>query len=319
MAEAALALEQAIAWHVRLPELSGSEWAEFVDWLESHESHRTAFDSVASADHFVADGIARSAPEKATPWADTAAPAAPRWGRRMTNKPWWGAAAAACLVAVAGWSLWPAQSDPRIERTAPGTVKQLAFADGTKVDLNGGSVLTVDQANPREARLDEGEARFSVQHHERPFTLQAGGFVIRDLGTVFDVQLTPRTLQVLVREGSVGFDPQGVNLVLAAGERVVVDRDSNVVVRDRVDRPADWMRGELAFQNVPLADVVQSIHRRSGANISLSEGLSDRLFTGNIHLTGKEDTDVAHFAGLIGAGYRRDGAVWVISDAGTSP
>jgi len=319
MAEAALALEQAIAWHVRLPELSGSEWAEFVDWLESREAHRSAFHAVSSADSFVADGIARSAPQEAAAWAGMAAPVTPRSRWQVVRKSWWGAAAAACLVAVASWSLWPTQSDPRIERTAPGTVKQLAFADGTQVDLNGGSVLAVDQANPREARLDEGEARFSVQHHESPFTLQAGGFVIRDLGTVFDVQLTPRSLQVLVREGSVAFDPQGVNLVLAAGERVVVDRDSNVVVRDRVERPADWMQGDLAFQNMPLADVVQSIHRRSGANISLSEGLSARPFTGNIHLTGKEDTDVAHFAELIGADYRRDGAVWVITDAGTSP
>jgi len=319
MAEAALALEQAIAWHIRLPELSGGEWAEFVAWLELRETHRAAFEAVSKADGFVAEGMARAEPDETAPWAARKAGVNPPSRRAMALRPWWGAAAAACLMAVAGWSLWPAQWDPRIERTAPGTVKQLAFADGTRVDLNGGSVLAVDQANPREARLDEGEARFSVQHHERPFTLQAGGFEIRDLGTVFDVQLTGRTLAVQVREGSVAFDPQGVNLVLGAGERVVVDRDRNVVVQDRVARPGDWVRGELTFQNVPVAEVVQSIRRRSGANISLSEGLSERTFTGNIHLTGKEDADVAHFARLIGAGYHRDGAVWVISDAGASP
>jgi len=315
MAEAAL--EQALAWHLRMPELTGSEWAEFVDWLESRDSHRAAYDAVAAADRLAGEGLARPAATMRAA-ATAAGPVAASPLRRLA-RPVWGALVAASLVAVAGWAMWPVPSDPRVERTAPGTVKQLAFADGTRVDLNGGSVLSVDQANPREARLDEGEARFSVRHHTQPFTVQAGGFVIQDLGTVFDVQLTPRTLQVVVREGSVSFDPAGVALVLAAGERVVVDRDRNLVVRDKVDRPADWLAGDLAFQNAPLADVARAIGRRSGANISLSEGLSERPFTGNIHLTGKEDADVAHFAGLIGAGWHREGGVWVITGAGTAP
>ncbi|MFX6838621.1 FecR family protein, partial [Acinetobacter baumannii] len=85
-------------------------------------------------------------------------------------------------------------SGVQTERTRPGTTKELAFADGTRIDLNGQTALALDQADPRAVRLEQGEARFAVQHGAKPFTVQAGGFELRDLGTVFNVRLTPVAL-----------------------------------------------------------------------------------------------------------------------------
>jgi transmembrane sensor len=209
--------------------------------------------------------------------------------------------------------LWPRSPGPQVEQTQPGTTKQLAFADGTRIDLNGESALAIDQANPRAVRLDQGEARFAVHHGDKPFTVKAGGFTLRDLGTVFNVRLSDKALVLDVTEGSVLFDPGGANLTVLAGEQVSVDRRRNLVVKREGVAAGDWLRGDLVFDNATLADVAEAIHRRYGTEISLSAGLPERPFTGNIHLSGNAAADVARLVGLIGARYHREAEAWVIT------
>jgi len=310
MADSTLLAEEAVAWHLRLPDLPGHEWPAFVAWLERSEGHRAAYDRVAAADALL--GEAAPAPGVASAPASWHPAAGPRLARRRA---WQAGAVAAAIALVAGWTLWPATSGIQLEQTAAGTIKELAFADGTRIDLNGASALALDQAHPRAVRLDAGEATFRVRHAARPFTVQAGGFTLRDLGTVFNVQLSERALKLDVTEGSVLFDPGGANLTVAAGQGLTVDRARNLVVRRAAATGADWTRGELAFEDAPLAEVAEAIHRRYGTRISLSEGLSSRSFTGNIRLAGNESDDVAHFAGLIGAKFHREGQGWAFLEA----
>ncbi|QHL90470.1 hypothetical protein GVO57_06010 [Sphingomonas changnyeongensis] len=78
----------------------------------------------------------------------------------------------------------------------------MTLADGSRVDLNGGTRIALDRGNPRFARLERGEALFTIVHDEaRPFEVHAGDAVLRDLGTVFDVVREPDRLRVAVAEG----------------------------------------------------------------------------------------------------------------------
>jgi len=223
---------------------------------------------------------------------------------------------AACLAVVGAWTLGPLGSRMDVERTAAGTTKELAFAGGTRIDLNGGTELALDTRNSRHARLDAGEALFSVRHGDKPFTIEAAGFIIRDLGTVFNVRLTDRSLEIAVREGTVLFDPAGAAVTIQAGERITLDRARSLVVKGRAANVGGWMRGELVFEDATVGEVAQAMHQRYGTPFSLSAGLSSRPFTGNIVLTGNAPADVAHFAQLIGAEYRREGQSWVMAEAG---
>lgn len=314
MTDLATPLDEAIGWHLRLPELAEAEWHQFTAWLEASAHNRAAYDEIVAADALAADGLARAARASVAAAPDHSAP--PVHGpvalfRRPTSR-WLAGAVAASLAVVSAWTLWPQGSGLEVERTAAGMTKQLALVDGTKIDLNGRSALALDPADARSARLDEGQARFSVNHAGKPFTVQAGGFAIQDLGTVFDVQLSADRLEVGVTEGKVLFDPGGANLALGAGDQVVVDRARNVVVKRQNVRLGDWRSGEFAFDNAPLRDVVEAVHRRYGTQITLADGLSDLPFTGNIRLSGNAVADVAHLAELIGAGWRRDGQGWVL-------
>lgn len=311
-------LDQALAWHLRLPELAGADWAAFVDWLEQAPAHRAAYDQVAAADALAGAGLAGPAGRDDTvPVASLARRDWRQTGRGLAL------AAAVCLALLGGWALrqqdwnhlWPAAGGLQSERTEAGTTKELAFADGTRIDLNGQTALALDLSDPRAVRLEQGEARFAVQHGARPFTVQAGGFELRDLGTVFNVQLTPAVLQLDVTEGRVLFDPGGANLMVGAGEQVRVDRARNLVVKQVAKAAGDWRSGDFAFDNATLADVAQAVYRRYGWQLAWGAGLSDRPFTGNIRLSGNAAVDVPHLAGLIGAQYRREGEGWLIDSA----
>ena len=310
MADNAIIDEQAIGWHLRLPDLAGHEWEQFTAWLESAPEHRAAYDRLVEADAFLA--AAAPALPAAMPMAASVSTAlAPRrWAPAV-------AAAAAGLALFSAWALWP-DAQEQFERTRPGTTKRIAFADGTRIDLNGNSALALEQGGPRAVRLDRGEAMFRVRHSAKPFTVEAGGYSIRDLGTVFNVELTDRTLRIDVSEGSVQFDPGGAGVTLAAGEGLTLDRDRKLVVQRRSRGAGGWLNGEMVFQDSRLDDVAAALYRRYGIRIELSAGLSGRPFTGNILNRGDEAGDVAHFARLIGAQIHRDGEVWVLAPEGSA-
>lgn len=314
--------EAAIAWHLRLPELPGEQWEEFVAWLETAPAHRAAYDQVVLADGLAGEGLAHhgrdgrlAAPAAPVPAAVSHDPVGRRVSALRRHLRPLALTAAAAVAVIAAVGLWPQATAPQLEETRAGITKQLDFADGTRIDLNGETALALDQSDPRRVELHRGEARFAVRHGARPFTVTAGGFVLQDLGTVFNVQLTATALVLDVTEGKVLFDPGGANLAVGAGEQVAVDRERNIVVKRDRAAPGDWLRGELAFDNATLADVADAVHRRFGINVLLSAGLQARSFSGNIRLSGNPETDVPHLARLIGADYRRDGQGWIITEA----
>lgn len=306
--------EAAIAWHLRLPDMPASAWEQFVDWLEQGSEHRAAYEEIVAADMLAAEGLSRTAcaglgeSEPPLPQARPIPALLRRHARAL------GLGLAACLAVIAAVGLWSQASPVQLEQTRPGNTRQFAFVDGTRIDLNGDSALAMDEATPRKVRLDRGEARFAVRHSAEPFTVSAGGFAMRDLGTVFNVRLTERELVLDVVEGAVLFDPGGADLTVGAGEQVAVDRARNLVVKRDHAAAGDWLRGDFAFSDASLADVVAALHRRYGIEVTLGAGLSERPFTGNIRLSGDAAVDVPHLAGLIGAQVHREAEGWVITD-----
>lgn len=300
-------LDQAIAWHLMVPSMNDDQWDEFIAWLEASPQNRAEYDRIAEVDTLVTalhDPAAGSGLNQAA-WPGTR--------RRGPGRVWAFGAVAAVVVALAAWGTRPTQLPVQIEQTAPGTTKQIAFAGGTTIDLNGETKLTLDQSNPREVALQSGEALFAVRHSKQPFVVEAGGFRMMDLGTIFNVQVSPAALELEVREGKVLFDPGGANLTVAAGQKVAVDLARNVVVKSAITSSSNWVAGELAFDNGSLAAVAAAMHRRSGINIRFSDSLSNAPFTGNIKLSGDEQVDAVHLANLIGANYHREGEAWVLT------
>ena len=307
-------VDQAIGWHIRQHEMSALDWRDFVAWLEADPAHALAFDRISLDQTLLSQQpvVARkAAPVAANDIFETPAPTRRRWMWTVG-----GTAVAAGLVALLmPMALAPA-SDPYWLNTRPGERQDVVLADGTRIEVSGGSRLRLDRSNPRLASLEAGEATFHVRHDERdPFTLHSGDLTVRDVGTVFNVAREGVRLDVQVAEGAVLFQPDREAVALTPGLALSAREDIGRVTLAHVaiDTIGGWRSGRLAFAGEPLAHVADTIRRIYGTDLILDPGLSVRPFTGMVRLTGVAERDVPHLAALVGAGWRRDGERWTLS------
>lgn len=300
--------DHAIGWHLRLVEASEADWTDFVAWLGADPAHAAAYDAVAVQDRLMIEShFPELMPEQI---------AANDNGKALWAWLGGGTVAGAVVAALVAPSLFAPQPSSYQVATRAGERRIVALADGTSVEMSGGTALTFDRANPRVASLDRGEAVFHVRHNDRqPFVMTAGAVTVRDVGTVFNVARDGERLSVAVAEGSVLFQPTRDALTLKAGDVVAARSDGSNVVLTKTDPVSvgGWRVGMLGFQGQRLGDVVAKVERLYAVHVTLDGNLSDQPFTGMVRFTGAADRDVPHLAALIGVSWRRDGERWIFS------
>ena len=293
--------EQAVAWAVRVGDPDFADWDGFTAWLEQDPRHSAAYDAVAVA---VADGAARPAMPVAANDED-----APR--RRWAA--WWPAAIAACLAVVLGITLLGGDNRYTLE-TAPGEIRMVSLDNGGRIDLSGGSRIVLDRDNPRFARLERGQALFTIRHDDAaPFTLDAGEDRLIDVGTVFDVRLNDTGLSVGVAEGAVIFNPDGQNVRLEPGEVLTspTGSDAYEVGPMALAQVGEWLEGRLSFQDAPLREVASELTRATGIAFVAAPSASQRRLSGSILIAPVRE-DPRSLAPLLGVSVREDGKQWLI-------
>jgi transmembrane sensor len=198
---------------------------------------------------------------------------------------WAQVAAAAVLIVGAAWG-WrvfgPSTGADVVYAAADGERTSVILADGTTVVLTPRSGLVVPARfgrRDREVTLT-GEAWFSVVHDDdRPFTVLAGDFRVRDIGTVFTVHTGPAdSIGVSVIEGSVavrrstrGTDAEtvltegDVGRFTTGGVAAIVDRGQPVAAL------ASWTAGDLTLIDVAVEDAVAALARWHGTRIGLAD------------------------------------------------
>lgn len=139
--------------------------------------------------------------------------------------------------------------------------ERLALPDGSRIELKDGSKVVVQYSDrERRVKLTGGEAQFSVwQDATRPFVVEAGGIEVRAVGTVFNVRLENRAVEVLVTEGRVKVNREPLaataggsvaDVMLAAGEQTAVPLAVDAVQAAPVVVPAtpEQISQSLAWQ-----------------------------------------------------------------------
>ncbi len=298
--------DQAVAWHLRQEAMDAADWHRFVEWLEADPRHGAAFDRLAMADGALADAGPLVLP---TPANDRGAP-----GWRPSY--WIGGAVACAAAAAAVFMVLPARPDIQTIQTAAGETRQLALADGSRIEIAGGSRLRIDRAQPRQVVVEAGEALFHVRHDAAdPFIVRSGNLEVQDVGTVFNIVRDGSRFSVAVAEGSVLFQPRGEAVTLTAGATLQVREDRQEVQLGKVDPVlvGGWRSGRLSFSDTPVSEILSEIERLYGTRLVAEGGLSTRKVTGMITLSGEARRDVPHIASLIGANWRADGGRWVLS------
>ncbi|WP_347304117.1 FecR domain-containing protein [Croceibacterium sp. TMG7-5b_MA50] len=298
--------QEALGWAVRTLDPAFADWDGFTHWLEASAEHRAAYDRIAAAaveaGELAASGAA--VPDAASAPVGSA-----------TRRRWLGGALAASVAGLLAIGLWQRTApDLQVRQTAPGQVLAVALEDGSRIDLAGGSRLTLDRNNPRFARLDGGRALFTVRHDAAdPFVVEAGGHELLDAGTVFDVRDDAGGFAVAVAEGAVIVDPSGAAVRLDAGDRLseMAGEDRLIVEEVATADIGSWRDGRLTFTDASLAEVAAELTRASGHHFAIVPGAPRGSLTGSIQIAAVR-SDPTAAAALLGVPVRRQGATWLI-------
>lgn len=157
-----------------------------------------------------------------------------------------------------------------------GEVKETRLADGTKVALNKNTSLTlVGGFNGKERKLKlQGEAFFEVAHNDnKPFVIDAGGVLIRDIGTAFNVKANPGSDSVFVSvtEGIVDMSSEANTLRLVQNESAVFVRSTKqLIALNLVESNINSYHTKMfSFKAKTLSEVIETINGVYGYLIKL--------------------------------------------------
>lgn len=293
--------EQAAEWAVLLDAgcLGPGQELELAAWRDSDPRHAQA---LAFARATWADlgrlGHLDAPPAVPLPVASASADVArPLGGRRRRSRLRWAAStAAALLIAVLGVEQAP-QVWQRLGAdyvTGRGEIRQVTLPDGSKVDLDSRSAISVAYSDSeRRVRLLSGDAVFEAApvggRESRPFVVEYAGATTRALGTRFVVGEEGQGGWVGMLEHStrVSLAEPPAERVLNEGESLRYDPQHGIRAWPEQDprRASAWQRGLLIFEREPLAQVAEQINRYRGGHVLITDSaLAKREVSGMFRL-----------------------------------
>lgn len=254
--------EEASLWFARMRggRVTDDLRARFDRWLAADAAHRREYEILEQ----IWDQSGRLVPKTR---------GKPDLGRARLLR---GAASLAGTVVLCVW-LGMAWLGDRISTDA-GERQHIRLADGSELDIAPRTRLRVRfDGTRRRLELEEGRIVVSVAADpRRPFEVHAGGGVIRDIGTRFEVQADRTRAKVVVAEGivEIGIPARGDGLFrrLKAGE--AAELDGAGVSRTRPADPAAslaWTKGQLVFDAAPLAEVISALNRHRKIPIEIGD------------------------------------------------
>lgn len=290
---------QAAAWCARMEEgqLSPAEDLELRGWLADDARRRAAFESVSRmmTDPALTAALSEVEGDDASDSMELLAQTVAERRRRAT----WLTATLGVVFLVAGvvWfgSTWmtPVPAAKVVLSTRPGQTSSVALADGSNVQLSGGTTLEVEmQPSRRLVRMASGEAFFSVAPDAaRPFIVTVADARVQVLGTAFDLSESRDGLELSVHRGRVAFgndDRFADAIEVKAGERAYMRNGVASATTPFDPQTDDWRNGWLQTDGITLAALAQRLSRRFGVEVSVVPALADKRIAGRFRVDGSE-------------------------------
>lgn len=301
-------IDAAIDWRIRLASGDEAAWEAFADWLAADPAHAEAYDLVTAAEASSVLAIAEM-PAAAN---DSAPPR--RLFPRLAALGGVAAAAAAALLVL------PTLRDQSyLAVTAPGEHRTIDV-EGATIAMNGGTTLRLDKANPRAVAMLGGEAHFSVVHDPRqPFTIDAGGIRIADVGTEFNVRRDGGDLRVAVESGEVAVKTGDSHASLTAGQMARVKGQQIAMADADAQTIGGWQRGRLSYQAAPIGEIAADVTRTTGIRLAVDPAVASRPFTGVIKVDADRGRMLTDLASLFDVDVKPSADGWTLRSRTRAP
>lgn len=201
------------------------------------------------------------------------------------------AAAVVLLVGSAFVMTGPGRQSASAAIVNPGpAVRTYRLVDGTMIMVDSGARLDIAlEPDERSVKLQSGRVRFTIlRDGDRPFWISAASAKFRTSAATVDVSLRGAEVQIIVLDGEVALiepsrpDDSPDEQLKEGSALAIVGRSQ----RDLVVTPADrrWPEARLAFENAPLAAIVERANQRGRPRIEV-----DDPAIGRIHVSGVLD------------------------------
>ena len=228
-------------------------------------------------------------------------------------------AIAAVFVGFIGIGLWfilPV-NNPVIYKTALNEQKRVIFIDGSVITLQPQTKIEVPHNYNKSGRtiiMDSGEAYFEVIHRtEKPFIVELGTTLIKDIGTSFNVKKEEKKIDVSVSSGKVAFvriaTQETRELTAGTGITFDVQHESFGMIK-KVESP-NALEQLLTFENTPLSEVVVAIQKVYGKQIIINDSIANKKLTA--HLDGMPyDDAIKVICKSLGLEYSVNDSVYIL-------
>jgi transmembrane sensor len=277
--------DQALDWFLRLQAAPGDAQlrAGMEQWCAADEANAKAYRKAER----VWQMSAQLAPTTQAQWPQepVLAPVVSLPVRPKRRRYWLGGAIAACLMLALAPSL--SQRMQADYRTAAGETRDVTLADGSVVQLDSDTAISVRFAGDRrDVQLLGGQAFFKVAPDKsKPFHVRAEALEVTVTGTAFNVDIGAGQMRVAVQEGSVKVDDWRVAKALAGqlkpGDRL--DYHDGVAHLDRFApaQAAAWRNGQVIADDTPVSEVVAELRRYApGLVVLRNDELGRKRVTG---------------------------------------
>jgi len=275
-------------------------------WLAASERHQEAYARMAAL--WSESAVLRELSDI----ADSVEPLREAAERRRVGRVSRGfiAASVVAVLLIGIWSIVPTAQPPRSVQdyvTDVGEQRNVELPDGTRININTGTALSVDFSEDElRVRLLQGEAFMEVARDpSRPFVVDSTAGEVRALGTAFATRLRGRSiLEVTVTEGRVAVasksprsrERQGIHnepaatVEVSAGNEAVIAGDVEHVAAiddSELTRRLSWRSGVVVFAGDPLHRVVEDISRYTDIDIRILDPDLEQLPIGGYFRVGE--------------------------------
>jgi transmembrane sensor len=300
--------EAAIAWLVRLQgeTVTEGDWLEFDAWLTAAPAHAQAYDDVLAFDQ-------RLAIDSPLMDAERVAPSAKVVPLRPARRVWvWSAGAAIAAAFVAGAILVPSKGllggRETTYVTGVGERRAIALEDGSRIDMNAASRVTVRfERHARRIKMDDGQVFFDVaKDSARPFLIAAGDTQVRVVGTQFDVRRRDGQVAVNVQRGLVEVRPNlAANAApfrlrpgqgLSHREGQAADAKLQAVALGEI---AGWRQGRLIYRDEPLSQIAGDMNRLFPRPVKLGDAEAANMRLSGVLIVDEQDAMVDRLSHLL--------------------
>jgi len=298
---------EAIGWFLSLRDAATADWDGFTTWLEQDAAHSDIYEEVALADgDYAALAGAAAVPTSSNDNLESVRPKV----RRFAG---WSLAIVATLGAV-GYPLLNTAPATYAVETAPGERNRVTLADGSRIELNGGTRITLRRDDDRFASLDRGEATFTVVHDaNNPFTVHVGDDQVQDVGTVFNIVRGADGLETTVASGAVLYNPGREAVQVVAGHKLQTSPGRMALTVIAPAEVASWRTNKLIYKDASFDTVAADLSRNLGSPVRVSPDIAQRRFSGIIMLDGNRTTLARKIGSLLGVTMTHDFNGWRMS------